>query len=65
MIPFIHVYYLMDRLRFSAVEAQKEAMADERGGLDSCLRAALMNDAADALELMVRHSVANDDPHGA
>ena len=58
-LPYVHVVHLVLELRRAADDNQSQAMADEHGDLDLCLRAALMNDAADALESLLAERTAN------
>ena len=56
-----HVLHLVSELRRSAVDGQQRVANYDDDGLELCLAAGLMNDAADALETLLSERSANDD----
>jgi hypothetical protein len=63
-LPYVHVVHLVTELRRAAQDNQVNALAAEDGDIDLCLKAALMNDAADALESLLGERAANTPPPG-
>lgn len=58
-LPFVHIAHLISELRLTASETLDLTASGDGADLMACVNAALMNDAADALESLAAERSAN------